>query len=198
VRLAGAAWCRRRGCRARRWWPPHRWWPGSHRAAVRIAPAAPRSAGPSPGRARSPPEQGIEHKFESESRTLPSPTVGPLTARGGRAGAATRRNLGDSNRQQETTDVEVSSGFAAIHLGSETPGLRFHTAEATGSCETHLYSPQGRPCGRPPAAAVLGRQDHRRASGPDSPVHRSRLCKAPLDLSIGRRTNILTATCRTT
>jgi hypothetical protein len=56
--------------------------------------------------------------------------VGPLTAWVGRAGAATRRNLGDSKGQQETTNVEVSSGFAAIDVGSEIPGLRFHTAEA--------------------------------------------------------------------
>jgi hypothetical protein len=49
------------------------------RAAPRTAPAAPRSAGPSPGRARSPPDQRIEHKFESGSRTLRSP-IGPLRA----------------------------------------------------------------------------------------------------------------------
>jgi hypothetical protein len=48
----------------------------------------------------------------------------------GRAGAATRRNLGDNKGQQETTNVEVSSGFAAIDVGSEIPGLGFHTAEA--------------------------------------------------------------------
>jgi hypothetical protein len=33
----------------------------------------------------------------------------------GRAGAATRRNLGDSSGQQGITNLEVSSGFAAIH-----------------------------------------------------------------------------------
>jgi hypothetical protein len=48
----------------------------------------------------------------------------------GRAGAATRRNLGDSNGQEGTTNVEVSSGFSAIDVGSEIPGLGFHTAEA--------------------------------------------------------------------
>jgi hypothetical protein len=32
--------------------------------------------------------------------------------------------------------------------------------------------PQGRPCGRPPAAAVLGRQDHDRdLAGVDDPCH---------------------------
>jgi hypothetical protein len=44
----------------------------------------------------------------------------------GRAGAATRRNVGDNKGQQETTNVEVSSGFAAIDGGSEIPGLGFH------------------------------------------------------------------------
>jgi hypothetical protein len=105
--------CRRRGCTARPWRPARRRWPGRRRAAPRIAPAAPRSAGPSPGRASSPPNQGIEHKFESESRTLRSLTR-QLRACTGRAGAATRRNLGNSNGQQETTDVEVSSHFTAF------------------------------------------------------------------------------------
>jgi hypothetical protein len=75
--------------------------------------APPRSAGLSPGRASSPPNRGIEHMFESESRTLRSLTR-QLRACTGRAGAATRRNLGDSNGQQETTDVEVSSHFTAF------------------------------------------------------------------------------------
>ena len=138
--LAGAAaqaasdsrsWCRRRVRRARRRRPPPGWRPSRRRAAPRTAPAAPRSAGPGPGRARSPPTEGIEHKFENESGTLRSPTE-PLTAYAGRAGAATRRNLGDSKGQQETTNLEVSSRFAAIHLGGETAGLRFHTAEPAG------------------------------------------------------------------
>jgi len=47
----------RRGCRARRCRPAHGCWPGRRRAAPRTAPAAPRSAGPSPGRARSPRDQ---------------------------------------------------------------------------------------------------------------------------------------------
>jgi hypothetical protein len=109
-------------------------WAGRRRAAGRIAPAAPRSAGPGPGRARSPPDQRIEHEFESGSGTLRSPP-GPLRAWVGRAGAATRRNLGDTKGQQETTNVEVSSGFAAIGLGREIAGLGFHTAEITGSCK---------------------------------------------------------------
>jgi hypothetical protein len=41
--------------------------------------------------------------------------------------------VGDSKGQQETTNLEVSGRFAAIYLGLETAGVRFHTAEATGS-----------------------------------------------------------------
>jgi hypothetical protein len=55
----------------------------------------------------------------------------------GRAGAATRRTLGDNEGQQGTTNVEVSSGFAALDVGSEIPGLRFHTAEPTGFCQSY-------------------------------------------------------------
>ena len=51
----------------------------------------------------------------------------------GRTGAADHRNLEDSKGQQKTTNVEVSNCLAAIHLGRETPGARFHTAEVTGS-----------------------------------------------------------------
>ena len=69
------SWCRRRGCTARPWRPTHGRWRGRRRATRRTAPAALRSAGPGPGRARSPLDQCIEHKFEIESRTLRSPTV---------------------------------------------------------------------------------------------------------------------------
>jgi hypothetical protein len=67
-------WCRRRGCTARPWRPARGRWRGRRRAAPRNAPAAPRSAGPSLGRARSPPNQAIEQKFERGSVTLRSPT----------------------------------------------------------------------------------------------------------------------------
>jgi hypothetical protein len=89
------------------WRPPPGSGPGRRRAAPRTAPAAPRSADPGPGRARSPPSQAIEHKFERGSGTLRSPTE-PLTAGVGRAGAATRRTLGDSSGQQGITNLEVS------------------------------------------------------------------------------------------
>jgi hypothetical protein len=69
-----------------------------------------------PTSARSPPDQRIEHEFESGSATLRSPT-GPLSAWVGRAGAATRRNLGDNNGQQGITNLEVSSCFAALGRG---------------------------------------------------------------------------------
>jgi hypothetical protein len=46
----------------------------------------------------------------------------------------------DSNGQQQTTNVEVSSGFPAIDVGSEIPGLRFHTAKGTYS-EASLWCP---------------------------------------------------------
>jgi hypothetical protein len=49
----------------------------------------------------------------------------------GRIGAADRRNPGDSEGEQETMNAEVIGRFAAIHLGCERPGVRFHTAEAT-------------------------------------------------------------------
>ena len=47
----------------------------------------------------------------------------------------------------------------------------FHTAEATGPCESLLYPSQGRPCGRPPAAAVLGRQRHHGNRGTGRTLH---------------------------
>jgi hypothetical protein len=80
---------------------------------------------------------------------LMNPTVGPLTAWVGRAGAATRRDLGDSKGQQGTTNPEVSGRFAAIHLVRETPGLGFHTAEAMAdsfrSCVTRIRCPKPKP-----------------------------------------------------
>jgi hypothetical protein len=75
------------------------------------------------------------------------------------AGAATRRSLGDSKGQQETINVEVSSGFAAIHLGSETPEPRFHTAAATRSglgCEGWTIATAKPVCGRQHQRPVWG------------------------------------------
>jgi hypothetical protein len=74
----------------------------------------------------------------------------------GRIGAADRRNPGDNNGQQETTNLEASGRFAAIDLGRETAGLGFHTAEATGPVRLFSTSfkagPAGGRLGRPPAA----------------------------------------------
>src|SRR5215211_9370379 len=102
-------WRRRRGGRARRWRPPRGWWPGRGRAAARIAPAAPRSAGPALGRARSSPNQGIEHEFDTESgmvltatsRSPPSvAALGPRTGGTWRSAAVWRRRSWDANAQE--------------------------------------------------------------------------------------------------
>jgi hypothetical protein len=63
--------------------PPLGWWPSRRRAAARTAAAAPRSAGPGPGRAKSPPGQPIELMFEGASGMLPTAA--------GRAAGAQRR-----------------------------------------------------------------------------------------------------------
>jgi hypothetical protein len=76
------SWCHRRGHTARRRRPARPRWPGRRRAAPRTAPAALRSAGPGPGRARSPPNQSIEHKFEIESQILPTPRAATLIVSG--------------------------------------------------------------------------------------------------------------------
>jgi hypothetical protein len=68
----------------------------------------PRTAGPGPGRARSPLKQITEQMFETESRMLRTATA-PLTACLGRAGAADGRNPGDSKGQQETTKLQVTA-----------------------------------------------------------------------------------------
>jgi hypothetical protein len=78
--------------------------------------------------------------------------------------------------QQETTNVEVSSGFPAIDVGSEIPGLGFHTAEATGVAiltAVRGCSTTSRPaCGRPPAAAVLAGSETMVTGEPASPYGR--------------------------
>src|SRR4029450_2435428 len=107
----------------RRCRPPRGWGPGRRRAAPRIAPAAPRSASPGPGRARSPPAQRIEHKFETESRTLRSPT-GTAPRRGWAVGARNSTDPGDSKGQHETTHIEINSG-SSHSFRQETPGPGF-------------------------------------------------------------------------
>jgi hypothetical protein len=51
----GGSWRCRSSWSGRCWRPASGWWPSRHRAAGRTAAAAPRSAGPVPGRAKSPP-----------------------------------------------------------------------------------------------------------------------------------------------
>jgi len=67
-------WRRRRVYRARPWRRPRGGWLGRRRAARRTAPAAPRSAVPGQGRAKSPPIQNIEHEFEAPSTFLRTTT----------------------------------------------------------------------------------------------------------------------------
>jgi hypothetical protein len=96
------SWCRRRGYTARPRRPARGRWRGRRRAAPRTAPVALRSAGPSPGRAKSPPNQVIERMFENASARLLSPT-GPLRVW---VVAATRRNPGTTtdSRANECRD----------------------------------------------------------------------------------------------
>jgi hypothetical protein len=71
--------------------------------------------------------------------------MGPLSAWVGRAGAATRRNLADSEGQQGITNLEVSGRFTARGLGRETAGVSFHTAEV-GAVDA-VYSAATEPLG---------------------------------------------------
>jgi hypothetical protein len=150
------SWRHRRGGRARRWRPPHRWWPDRRRAAPRTAPAAPRSAGPGPGRATSPPDQCIEHKFEGESATLLSPT-GAAQRLGEPPATAAQRNLGG---QQWTGGANEPRGQRPVwsdELGRESPGSALSRQPPQGL--VRLFSTVSRPaCGRPPQAAALGRR----------------------------------------
>jgi hypothetical protein len=88
---------------------------GRRRAAPRTAPAAPRSAGPRPGRAKSPPDQRIEHKFESISATLRSPPGAAQRLGGSRWG----RNSADPGGQQRITKLEVSGGSGRSTWGAK-------------------------------------------------------------------------------
>ena len=49
----------------------------------------------------------------------------------GRSGAADWRDLGDSEGQQGTTNLEISGPFGAMYLGRETAGVHFHMVAAT-------------------------------------------------------------------
>ena len=121
--------------------------------------------------------------------------MGPLSAWVGRAGAATRRNLGDSKGQQETTNLEVSSRFAAIHLGSEIPGLRFHTAEATGSKPvtptTHLPRSAPSLIGRRRLPGRWQAANRRRAHS--APPARGRGCRRDVGVAVQGRARLLMA-----
>jgi hypothetical protein len=137
---------RRHGGRARPWRPPPRWRRGRRRAAPRTAPATPRAVGPSPGHARSPPNQHIEHKFDSGSGTLRSPT-GLLRTSVGRAGAATQRNLGDNSGQQGITNREVSGGSRRLAWGAKLLDWAFTRQRPQGP--VRRFSSISRPALRP-------------------------------------------------
>lgn len=62
------------------------------------------------------------------------PLRGAMLLQPGRTGAADQRNLGDSEGQQGTTNLEVSDRMAAMYLECETAGLGFHTAEPMWFC----------------------------------------------------------------
>jgi hypothetical protein len=85
-------------------------WPGRRRAAPRTAPAGPRAAGPNPSRARSPPNQRIEHKFENGSGTLRSPTDPGWSCWGG--------NSVDPGRQQPSPRPVSRLSAANPHAAS--------------------------------------------------------------------------------
>jgi hypothetical protein len=138
------SWCHRRGGRARRWRPPRGWWPGRCRAAPRIALTVPRSAGPGPGHAKSPPKQTIEQRFDAESGILPTPD---------RTGRWARRS---THNLRPVLTIPPRSCWLRRCCPLE-PALH----------------PQGRPCGRPPAA--LGPRRHG-WSGPDGACSASLSC----------------------
>jgi hypothetical protein len=123
------SWCRPRGCRARHWWPPRGWSPSQRQAAAHTAPAEPRSAGPGPGRAKSPLKQCIEHLFEAESGML-------LTQSGSIAGHIGAR-AGASSGLDRASAVLLAASMLSVRRFCASP----------------------RPaCGRPPAVAVFGRR----------------------------------------
>jgi hypothetical protein len=74
------SWCRRRGRTARAWRPARGRRPSRRRAALRTALTAPRSAGPGPGLAKSPPRQASEHMFGIKSGMLPTRPDGSVAA----------------------------------------------------------------------------------------------------------------------
>jgi hypothetical protein len=105
--LGSRSWCRRRGCRARRWRPPPGSSPSRHPAAPAPAPAAPRSAGPNLGRARSPPDQNIEHKYEA-GRERSVVRQGRSESGWAALGSQLSRTRGTTEDSRGLTNLEVS------------------------------------------------------------------------------------------
>jgi hypothetical protein len=102
-----------------------------------------------------------------------------------------------------TDDQLVARSRSWIRSTGETPAIREgvrawsadggpasrsadgQSADGSGLVTTFSTLPQGRPCGRPPAAAVLGRQ-HRYDAGPSAALAQSPAGHRPSGLSIGR------------
>jgi hypothetical protein len=120
------SWCRRRGCTARPWRPPRGPWPGRRRAVPRTAPAAPPSAVPGQGRAKSPPTQAIEHQFEDQSSILRTATGATLSLYGRvavipRSGSFARTFSQPQTLSRPLTDPAVGAGEVPIDRGPADP-----------------------------------------------------------------------------
>jgi hypothetical protein len=114
------SWCHQRGRTARAWRPARGRRPSRRRAALRTAPMAPRSAGPGPGLAKSPPRQASEHMFGVESGMLPSATgwIGRCPSRSrGKDDAVGRSDCGPRVGRRRAADgqqpVSVTTGEPA-------------------------------------------------------------------------------------
>jgi hypothetical protein len=121
-------------------------------------------------------------------RTIPWSPVYPIPHERRRrwATATTTRTTRSGPVAGSTSDA--TGGTRAKHAG--IPHRRVRAVEGAGRLSLH---PQGRPCGRPPAAAVLGRQHHdggrgRATVAPDRVGSRNpgpRLCTASWPVGSG-------------
>jgi hypothetical protein len=129
------SWCHRRGRMAGAWRPARGRKPGQRRAAQRTAPMAPRSAGPGPGLAKSPPRQPSEQMFGFESGTLLTATGWIARCRPACCGRTTRP--GDSDCGPEgLPQRSARSQFGTTPIPPAVcDGLRAH-APHTGGAST--------------------------------------------------------------
>jgi hypothetical protein len=161
------SWCHRHGPTARRWRPPDRWWPGRRRAAPRTAPAALQSAGPGLGRAKSPPEQAIEHVFGIPSAMLPTAT-GRIV---GHIGGTDHRSAQVNSGQSRQARILVDGRLRRCAAGPEPACFallrqRFDPGQVallrSRSSQPHNPSPhpQGRPRQRTPVSVMSRAAQH--------------------------------------